>query len=162
MSKNGNMNLWINKKWTRHQRINNYWSRIWTAQCYTLLENTQEQVCFIFWLFLRRSWLDWIWIEKKGYQESMEEIQKSWKTEFWQETPRLMVLGHRVRLNFFHEIGFVLFLYLMAYMGYKRFQCVGKDYEVGHLLFLLIPIHLLSFCLVVPAKEWRKRDRGTK
>ena len=29
-------------------------------------------------------------------------------------------------------------------MGYKKFGCVGKDYEVGHLVFLLIPIHLLS------------------
>ena len=29
-------------------------------------------------------------------------------------------------------------------MGYKEFGCVGKDYEVGHLVFLLIPIHLLS------------------
>ena len=29
-------------------------------------------------------------------------------------------------------------------MGYMRFECVGKDYEAGHFLILLIPINLSS------------------
>ena len=39
-------------------------------------------------------------------------------------------------------------------LGIRRFGCVEKDYEVGHLLFLFIPSLLLtSFCLVAPAEK---------
>ena len=47
-------------------------------------------------------------------------------------------------------------------MGYKRFGCVGKDYEVGLLIFLPTAIHLLFFLLVQAEKnEGRKKDRNT-
>ena len=47
-------------------------------------------------------------------------------------------------------------------MGYKRFGCVAKDYEVGH--FFFHPYSFVSFCLVVTAEkcnEWLKRDKDT-
>ena len=40
--------------------------------------------------------------------------------------------------------------------AYKRFGCFKEDYEVGHLLFLLIPIHLLSS--FVGWSDWKRND----
>ena len=47
-------------------------------------------------------------------------------------------------------------------MGYKRFGYVGKDYEVGHLRFLLIPIYLLSFSVGFPYGKGMNDEKETE
>ena len=53
----------------------------------------------------------------------------------------------------------------MISMGYNRVECVGKGYEVGHLLFLLFTCYLFflffSFCYVVPAEKGTNDGKET-